>query len=526
MLQLPAPAGGKKPKNSMKGRLLRLLIAGDATSAQTCLIPRMEAEGYQIEAERVETLTALTTALSLRPWDLLVTEHGVPGFNALAAIVSAKEIRPDLPVVVVLDPIGEQATADIVKAGADEYLLRDHLWRLAHAVERALAVAAERRERLQAQQALRESEAKFRSLACHVPGMVFELARERSGDRFTFVSEGARPLLGLAPEALLADAGRFIEQIVLEDRASFLEALSHSERRLDTCNWEGRLLTSYSNGPKWVNVRAGPRRREDGTVLWAGIVTNITRNKRIELEAKRSSAQLLELSSHVERVREEERARIAREIHDDLGGTLTAIKLELASLMNRLPTQSMDLLGRVSSIRILVDRVIAATERIARDLRPPILDFGLAPAFFWQAKEFENRLGIVCDVEAEPEDLELPEELATALFRIFQEALTNVSKHAEASEVRAVLRYQGGQVSLEVMDNGRGIEAADLAKPGAFGIRGILERCRALGGEAHIEAGLAGGTRLRVRIPDFQASGPPRRNEPHKPGLTSVEARP
>jgi PAS domain S-box-containing protein len=510
----------------MKGQLLRLLLAGNPTLTDSSFIPRMEAEGYRIEAQRVETLTALTTALSRRPWDLLVAEHAVPGLDALAAIAAAKEMRPDLPVVVVSDPIGEEAVADIVKAGADDYLLRDHLWRLPHAMARALAVAAERRERLQAQQALRESEARFRSLACHVPGMVFELARDRGGDRFTFVSEGTRPLLGLAPEALLADVGRFVELIVPEERAGFLEALSQSARRLDACNWEGRLVTPYSNGPKWINVRAGPRRREDGTVLWAGIMTNITRNKRMELEAKRTSAELLELSSHVERVKEEERARIAREIHDDLGGTLTAVKLELASLMNRLPAQGMDLLGRVSSIRILVDRVIAATERIARDLRPPILDFGLTPALCWQAKEFENRLGIVCDVETEPEDVELPQELATALFRIFQEALTNVSKHAGASEVRAVLRYQGGRVSLEVMDNGRGIEAADLAKPGAFGIRGIFERCRALGGEAHVEAGPRGGTRLRVSIPDPQAGGSPPRDEPHRPSLTPAEARP
>lgn len=470
-------------------------------------------------------MTDLITALSWQPWDLVIAEDADPEFDARTVIACVKEARPDLPVIVVSDRIGEEARS-ILNAGAADYLPKTDLWRLSHAVERSVAVAAAERSRLQAEKALKESEARFHSLACHMPGVVFELSRGRGGDRFTFVSEGARPLLGLEPRELLGDAGRFVDLIVTEERAGFLQALEQSARRLDFCNWEGRLVTPYDNGPKWVNVRASPRRLEDGTVLWAGIMTNITRNKRVELKARRSSAELLELSVHVEQVKEEERARIAREIHDDLGSTLTAVKLELASLMNRLPAASMDLQGRVSSIRILVDRVIAATDRIVRDLRPPILDFGLVPALLWQAKEFENRLGVVCDMEAEPEDIELPAAQATMLFRVFQEALTNVAKHAQASEVRAILRSGAGQLSLEVTDNGRGIQETDLVKPGAFGIRGIFERCRALGGEAFVEAAPGGGTRLYVSIPASQTVEETRQNAHRLPECERLGARP
>lgn len=509
----------------MADKNLRLLLVEDSAFDGALIVSRLRVEGYTLEWERVETATGLTTALTRHAWDLVIADQATAGLDAFAVIASVQDHPPAAPVVVISGALHEALAAEVLKAGAADYLLKDELWRLPHAVERAVAVAAERRERLRAEKALQESENRFRSLACHVPGMVFELARDCQGERFTFVSEGARMLLGVTPEALLADARRFLDLIVPEDRPGFFQALADSARQLDFFNWEGRLVTAYGNGPKWVNVRAGPRRREDGAVVWAGIMTNITRNKRIELDAKRSSAELLALSSHIERVKEEERARIAREIHDDLGGTLTAVKLELASLMNRLPQEGMDLLGRVSSIRILVDRAIAATSRIARDLRPPVLDFGLTPALTWQAKEFENRLGIVCDVESEPEDPVLPPELATALFRIFQEALTNVSKHANATEVHATLRSRGGQVTLEVVDNGRGVREADLAKPGSFGIRGIFERCRSLGGEAKIEALPGGGTRLSVSIPDPQASAKPPHTEHRALGPTVAEAR-
>lgn len=488
---------------------IRALLVEDSTFDADYMVTWLKAEGYDPLWERVDTASALEAALNRSKWDVVISDHLMPELDALQAIRLAKAKDPNLPVVVVSGSIGENLAAQILKAGADDYLLKDRLQRLPEAIREAMAGAAARRERELAQQLLHQSEARFRNLAGSVPGMVFEFVRDagRCG-RFAFVSDGAYLLLGLDAQALLEDPRRFTSLLLPEDQASFFAAMDDSAAQLQPCNWEGRIRPTYSEEVKWINLRASPRREDGDCVAWSGIITNITRNKMLELEAKRSRDQLQELSAHIAQVKEDEGARIAREIHDDIGGTLTAIRMELAWLVNHTPPRRMDLLGKVSSIQILVDRLIEATGRIARDLRPAVLDFGLFPALEWLGSEFEARTGIACRVSSEPENLDLDGAMATALFRIFQEALTNVAKHAGATELQSGLFLRDGGIVLEVSDNGRGISRADLAKPNSFGIRGIQERCRALGGRASIEGRAGHGSTLSAWIPLAGAPGP------------------
>ena len=160
-------------------------------------------------------------------------------------------------------------------------------------------------------------------------------------------------------------------------------------------------------------------------------MTNITASKQEQEEIIRSRAQLAELSAHINTVKEQERTHIAREIHDDLGGNLTAIKMALALLTRRLPGNNPDLTEKAAYVESLVDRTIETVHRIAANLRPGILDFGLVAAIDWQAKEFEKQVGIPCKFSSNKTDIDLDLDQATALFRIFQEALTNIAKHAK-----------------------------------------------------------------------------------------------
>lgn len=214
----------------MADKNLRLLLVENSAFDGALIVSRLRAEGYTLEWERVETAAGLTAALTRHAWDLVIADQATAGLDAFAVIASVQDHPPAAPVVVISGALHEALAAEVLKAGAADYLLKDELWRLPHAVERAVAVAAERRERLRAEKALQESENRFRSLACHVPGMVFELARDCQGERFTFVSEGARMLLGVTPEALLADARRFLDLIVPEDRPGFSQALADSAR--------------------------------------------------------------------------------------------------------------------------------------------------------------------------------------------------------------------------------------------------------------------------------------------------------
>lgn len=202
--------------------------------------------------------------------------------------------------------------------------------------------------------------------------------------------------------------------------------------------------------------------------------------------------------------RQAERTRIARELHDDLGGNLIAIKMALARLAARVPPDQPGLAGQAQYIDELVDRTIETVHRISLGLRTSALDLGLAAALAWQAAEFARQTGIVvithCPDALTPELIPEPApEHADALFRIAQEALTNVAKHARATQVTLTLERDGGELTLSVCDNGCGIDPAARPRPHAFGLRGMHERASALGGVLSLSPAPGGGTMLTVK---------------------------
>jgi two-component system sensor histidine kinase UhpB len=347
----------------------------------------------------------------------------------------------------------------------------------------------------------RADDTPLRSIAAHTPGLVYQFLLRANGEiAFPFVSEGCHSLLGIEARDLQLAPQRLLQIIEEEDRESYQEGMRNSASTLAAWNWEGRVRIESWNDTKWINLRAAPQRLDNGDVQWDGLMANITRGKLAELAIRDSRRQLAELSAHVEQVKEEERARIAREIHDVLGGNLTAIKMALSQVMRRLPDDA-PLQERAQYLDLLVDRSIEDAHRISRDLRPSVLDLGIVAAIGWQAKEFQAQMDIPCYVVATEEELEIPKEQATALFRIFQEALTNIAKHSGASMVTVHISMSRNFVTLEVSDNGRGLSNADRTKPKSFGLRGMHERVLALGGELTVGAGVAGGCRVRARLP-------------------------
>jgi len=207
-----------------------------------------------------------------------------------------------------------------------------------------------------------------------------------------------------------------------------------------------------------------------------------------------------ELAAHIEQARQDERARIARDLHDDLGGNLTAIKMALAVLAARLPPDQPGLIEKAGYLDDLVDRTIDAVHRISLDLRPPMLELGIVAALEWQARQFEQQTGITVHMRCPNQHLALGPEHASALLHIFQEALTNIAKHAGATRVTVALRRRHSVLTLSICDNGHGMAAADRLKPQSFGLRGMAERAHALGGTLALSPAPGGGTMVTVRI--------------------------
>lgn len=216
-------------------------------------------------------------------------------------------------------------------------------------------------------------------------------------------------------------------------------------------------------------------------------------------ELVRSKQRLHQLAGHLQTSVELERAAIAREIHDDVGGSLTAIKFDLAWI-DRHATEP-EVRQRVGAALETVNSAIDASQRIMHNLRPAILEQGLVAALQWMTARFERRTGIEAGLRIGEERLELPPGVPLVAYRTAQEALTNVSKHAQATRVDIELSLDSGVLTLEIRDDGRGIAPGDLAKERSFGIRGLHERAATVGGWVDLSASPGGGTSLILTVP-------------------------
>ncbi|MCX7984252.1 MAG: sensor histidine kinase [Bacteroidetes bacterium] len=211
------------------------------------------------------------------------------------------------------------------------------------------------------------------------------------------------------------------------------------------------------------------------------------------------------LSSYLQEALEEERKAISREIHDELGQMLTTIKIHLSLLPEEIRTDVTAALQRTDEIMKQVDLAIRTVKNIITKLRPGLLDdLGLIAAIEWQASEFQRQTGIVCDVTVPPIEIQLPQDLATAIFRILQEALTNVSRHACATRVAIAFNISNDTYTLRVKDNGRGITEEEIKHPRSFGLIGIRERAQQWGGTFSIIGYPNKGTEVLITIPRYE----------------------
>jgi len=258
--------------------------------------------------------------------------------------------------------------------------------------------------------------------------------------------------------------------------------------------------------PIWVQVTVSALPSADGEPrLFVGVAEDITERRRAQEQLHGHREQLRDLAARLEAVREAERTRIAREIHDELGQALTALKIDLTWLRRRLPQPAPELAGKVDGMESILDDTAGAIQRIATELRPGVLDeLGLQAAIQWQAREFETRTGIACRVEVPAEQPAVDAGRATAAFRIFQESLTNVARHAGATRVLVRFTLSAEALELSVQDNGRGISEGALSDSRSLGLLGMRERATSLGGTVTITGERGRGTTLTLTLPSLE----------------------
>jgi two-component system sensor histidine kinase UhpB len=357
-------------------------------------------------------------------------------------------------------------------------------------------------QRKATRQALAHSESDLRAIVSSIPGMAYQVLRRRDGTTsLPYVSEQSAQLLGIKAAALRANPERFFKLIMEEDKANYLARLAEAGGVHMSFNWEGRIWMKAWKDVKWVNIRVSQRETPEG-LIWDAIMLNVTHSKLAEAEIRHSRAQLSALAAHVESVKEQERLHLAREVHDDLGGNLTAIKIGLSWLKRHLPPDEASLIKRTAYLDSVVDQTIEATHRIASSLRPNVLDFGIVSAIEWQLQRYRQNTDIAYELNVPDEDIPLSPDGAITVFRIVQEALTNVTKHAHAKRVKVALALNQNDLLVTITDNGQGFhpEQGKNGKPG-FGLLGMAERAAALGGELTVQPAKRRGTQVSLRIP-------------------------
>lgn len=474
---------------------IRILVVEDSESDFDLLSLRLAHQGFPVELERVETEPDMRASLQGAHWDLVISDHKLPRFSLAGALRVLKEHDPEIPLIVVSGAIGEERAVDAMLEGADDFIMKGNLSRLAPAITRSISAAQTRRGQRLAEAALRERESMLRSLAANLPAMMFRLDYDREAREISlpYAGEGSQRMFGVDPAALREAPAPLLDALEPSDRAALFERISSAAAAASDLTFQCRTSSPGEGGERWVQLSATLLEQNDSHTLWDGILYDITDLKHAEREIR-------ELTAHLEGVKEAERAAVAREIHDDIGAIFFGLKVDLAWLRKRLGHEPA-LLERLEGMGAQLDSGVQASQRIVRSLRPAVLDFGVIGAAEWLASDFAKRTGIPCSFGAGVDELELAPELGTAVFRVMQESLTNVLRHAGATEVAVRFDTGDGEVHLEVRDNGRGIGPEDLSKRTSFGVRGMRERVRDLGGSLEIASTADGGTRLSLRLP-------------------------
>jgi len=359
------------------GPTLNLIVVEDSELDYELLLAMLMREGLRPRAVRVEDEAGMREAFAAGLVDAVITDHNLPRFDSFASLKVAKSVDSDIPVIVVSGEMSEELAVATLHAGADDFVLKTRMFRIAAALQNSLRAAEARRE-----------------------------ARATAA------------------------------------------ALAESETRLHA------------------------------------------------------------LTQHLERAKEDERRAIAQEIHDDIGGALTALKFEVVRLSRELQARDGERSQRLTAIQELLESAVIASHRIQHALRPAVLDAGLVAALEWLTRGFSERSGLAVEFQSNRDEFEIDPDRAAALYRVGQEALTNVRKHARgAKRVHMQLFALADEVTLEITDDGPGFDTGSLEVTAGFGVRGMLERARGLGGWAEVSSSPGRGATVMFSIPPALRSG-------------------
>jgi two-component system sensor histidine kinase UhpB len=479
---------------------VQVLIIEDSVQDFELIGRELRRGGFDPGMNRVDTTQELDDALARGGWDIVLSDYRLPTLTGLEALRAVRERDSDLPFILVSGAVGEETAVDAMRAGAQDYVMKNNLARLGQVVRREIADAQSRRERKRVERALVESEERLRMVVQATRDAIYD--RDVAANRSWFNEACARLLGPFGPEDDLHN--RWVERLHPDDR---LRVLAHFADAWKTGGSQGIEYRVRRGNSEYAYVldRCFVQTESDGRpVRMIGAMMDITERKNIEHELREVNQKLKHLSARVLSVQEDERRFIARELHDDVGQVLTALKIGLDTLAKAGPPTVAGV--PVDELADMANRALTGVRDITLSLRPPQLDdLGLAAALRWhldQQSKVSGWIGVF-DADALPQRLE--SNLETACFRVFQEALTNAARHAKASRVEVSLRVIDNRLRVSVIDDGEGFDPLEvrqrLMRGTSVGLAGMEERVVVAKGQLEISSGLGRGTAINAEFP-------------------------
>jgi two-component system, NarL family, sensor histidine kinase UhpB len=466
---------------------LRILDLEDDPLDTELIQANLAEGGISCQITRVETREDFVAALKSGDFELILSDYSLPSFDGLYALKLAKEIRPEVPFILVSGAIGEERAIEALKSGATDYVLKQRLERLVPAVRRAVREAEERTERRRAEEALRRSEERYRALVEQIPAVTYvqQTVESNNPKAVTYMSPQYETMLGYPADSEVIDEEHWLRTLHPEDRERVLAEEARTDETGEPFKVAYRVIAADGR-VVWLRDEATLVRDEEGQPLyWLGVQYDITEQKRAE-EALRE-------------VREAERRRMARDLHDgvlqDLSYTaaalgLTQINVEGTGLEEELQ-RAIDALGRAAhGLRDAVDDL-----RLEEELVRPF------PTLAESVIQRNRTLARGCEISLEV-GMGFPSaplgETGAQLLRIIQEALTNARRHSGAKNVLVSLQRVGGDLVAEISDDGRGFERETAS---GVGLSSMRERASAIGATLEVESEVGQGTKVRLRVP-------------------------